>query len=308
MRGITLRKTLTFTAVVQAASLNYGEGFNNLSELKKFHRADGETYTFASRQSVRYDLVRLGNELFDWNINVVEQQGGSVVQFKRDATIQDSQEMDLFGYLKTGNPSLKRSAVARLSHAVSLEPYQSDMEFLNNMGMAQRKSVEDQAKMTNSLVQIENHQSFYAYTMSVDLNSVGIDGDVKLSNEVRKTRVHQLLEILKILNRDIRGRRENLSPLFVVGGVYPVSNPFFMGRVQLQTTSKGMQIDSTPLSSIADMTFMDTPIGAATRVGQVDGVFADNNERVLTLFENRTGTVEKFFQHLKDEVSAYYAE
>ena len=36
----------------------------NISELKKLTRADGNMYTFASRQALRYDVVRLGNEFF----------------------------------------------------------------------------------------------------------------------------------------------------------------------------------------------------------------------------------------------------
>ena len=94
-------KTLTLTIVMEAASLNYGEGFSNISELKKFNRADGNTYTFASRQSLRYDIVRLGNELYGWNLDVISKAKGTL-QFNDDATIEDSVEMDLFGYLKTG--------------------------------------------------------------------------------------------------------------------------------------------------------------------------------------------------------------
>ena len=56
---------------------------------------DGNVYTFASRQALRYDIVRLGNEMFGWNLEVVDKAKGTV-QFKEDLTIEDSQEMDLF--------------------------------------------------------------------------------------------------------------------------------------------------------------------------------------------------------------------
>src|SRR5690625_7520847 len=93
-------KGLTFSVIFRANSLNYGEGTANVSELKKFHRGNGDVYTFASRQSLRYDMVRLGNQFFDWNVDVVEKEQG-VVQFKQDCTIEDSVEMDLLGYKKT---------------------------------------------------------------------------------------------------------------------------------------------------------------------------------------------------------------
>ncbi len=92
-------KALTITVVFEGNSLNFGEGIANISELKKIHRGNGDVYTFASRQSIRYDIVRLGNEIFGWNLDTVD-KASRVIQFKKDVTIKDSVEMDLFGYLK----------------------------------------------------------------------------------------------------------------------------------------------------------------------------------------------------------------
>lgn len=301
-----MNKTLTLTTVIDAASLNYGEGSGNYAEIKKFHRADGNAYTFASRQSIRYDIIRLGNELFGWNLKTVDQAKG-VVQFRDDVSIADSVEMDLFGYMKTGKETDKRSAVVRLSHAIALEPYRSDLDYLNNMGLAQRGGKNGE-KLTNALVQIEHHQSLYTYTITIDLNRIGIDevSGLKLPNPQREERVTQLLEILKILNRDIRGRRENLSPIFVIGGVYDVSNPFFQGKMKLKKTPNGMQVDDLPLASLSDMTFMGKAIGKATQIGQIEGVLA-KNDALESSFEGRISSIENFFQHMKTEVTNYYA-
>ena len=215
-------KGLTFSVIFRANSLNYGEGTANISELKKFHRGNGEVYTFASRQSLRYDIVRLGNQFFDWNLNVVDKEQG-VVQFKADATIEDSVEMDLFGYMKTKAKAgaTKRSAVVRLSHAISLEPYRSDLELLNNMGLANR------INQDANLATLEQHTSYYTYTITIDLSRVGIDGEIELPNEEKANRVKQLLETTKFLNREIRGRQENLAPLFIIGGCLSDSKPIF---------------------------------------------------------------------------------
>ena len=91
---------LTITMIFKAQSLNYGEGIGNISELKKLTRGDGSVYTFASRQALRYDIARIGNKLFGWNLEVVDKSKGTV-QFKDELTIEDSEEMDLFGYMKT---------------------------------------------------------------------------------------------------------------------------------------------------------------------------------------------------------------
>jgi len=295
-----MTKALTMTIVFQANSLNYGEGIANISELKKIHRGDGSVHTFASRQSLRYDIVRLGNELFGWNLDTVDKASG-VIQFKKDVTIENSVEMDLFGYLKTGNPSKKRAAVARLSHAISLEPYRSDLEFLNNMGLAERIGE------TANLANIEQHESLYTYTITIDLTRVGkdINDDVEISQQQKKERVQQLLDILKILNRNIRGRQESLSPLFVVGGVYLVANPFFLGKIKLDAGSKGWAIDMKPLRSTMEQTFAGERVGDFTFAAMVNGMFA-NEEEFREIFKHRAVSVEDFFQNLSSQVGTIY--
>lgn len=291
-------KGLSMTVVFRANSLNYGEGIGNISELKKIHRGNGDVLTFASRQSLRYDIVRLGNEWFGWNLDTVDKKKGTL-QFKDDVTIEDSVEMDFFGYLKTGQQSEKRPAVARLSHAISLEPYRSDLEFLNNMGLAERIGE------TPNLANIEQHESFYTYTITIDLDRVGCDGDIQLSNEERVERIHQLLEILKLLNRNIRGRQESLAPLFVIGGVYPVANPFFLGRIAFEANKPGYNINIEGLRDVLDTTFAGYRVGDGTYIGYVSGVF-DNQDGFKELTGDRAVSVEQFFAILKEQVSTYF--
>lgn len=291
-------KGLSMTVVFRANSLNYGEGIGNISELKKIHRGNGDVLTFASRQSLRFDIVRLGNEWFGWNLDTVDKKKGTL-QFRDDVTIEDSVEMDLFGYLKTSEKPQKRPAVARLSHAISMEPYRSDLEFLNNMGLAERIGE------TPNLANIEQHESFYTYTITIDLDRVGHDGDIKLSNEERAERLHQLLEILKLLNRNIRGRQESLAPLFVIGGVYPVANPFFLGRITFETNKSGYNINIEGLSDVLDTTFAEHRVGDDTYIGYVSGVF-NNQDKFKEMIGERAVSVEQFFAALKEQISTYY--
>lgn len=95
MDKIKEKNGLSITIIFKAQSLNYGEGIGNIAELKKLSRGDGSTYTFESRQAIRYDIARLGNKMFGWNLEVVDKSKGTV-QFKDELTIEDSQEMDLF--------------------------------------------------------------------------------------------------------------------------------------------------------------------------------------------------------------------
>ncbi|MFR5766090.1 MAG: type I-B CRISPR-associated protein Cas7/Cst2/DevR [Clostridia bacterium] len=299
------KKGLTITMIFKAQSLNYGEGIGNISELKKLSRGDGSIYTFASRQALRYDIVRLGNKLYNWNLEVVDKSKGTV-QFKDKLTIEDSQEMDLFGYMKTSKKTNEeiggsniRSAAVRLSNAISLEEYKADMDFLNNKGLA------DRINEFPNLANIEQHFSYYTYTVTIDLEKVGVDGNIELTNKEKTLRVTQLLEIIKILNREIRGREENLSPLFVIGGLYGINSPFFLGRVNLKGKDSRFSISTKEIEDTMKLKVGDKEIKEDTSIGIVNGEF-ENEKEISELFTGRVENVQNFFENLESQVKEYY--
>lgn len=299
------KRGLTITMIFKAQSLNYSEGIGNIAELKKLTRGNGDVYTFASRQALRYDIARLGNEMFNWNLQVVDKDK-KTVQFSEKYTIEDSEEMDLFGYMRTiGKSDDKdgganvRSAVVRLSNALSLEKYKSDIEFLSNKGMA------DRIKEHPNIANLEQHLSYYTYTVTIDLSKVGIDSDIELSNEVKKNRVIQLLEILKVLNRNIRGREENLSPVFVIGGIYTLNSPFFLGRIALNDKKEKFELDVDMLKDAMSLKLGEEFIKDDTRVGIVKNTFS-NEDKINEMVDNKVGTVQEFFEDIESKVSEYY--
>ena len=146
-------KGLTITMVIEAESANYGEGYSNIANLKKVTRGDGNSYTYISRQALRYNII----EQLEWNNTPVKASGtGSkkVIQFAPEATIKDYPEIDLFGYMKTKEKkddeksATTRNAVVRLSNAIALEEFNADYDYLTNMGLAKR------ADENNAIVQI----------------------------------------------------------------------------------------------------------------------------------------------------------
>ncbi len=299
---------LTITMIFKAQSLNYGEGIGNISELKKLSRGDGTIHTFASRQALRYDIARLGNKMFGWNLEVVDKSKGTV-QFKDELNIKDSEEMDLFGYMKTSKKSDQnetggsdiRSAAVRLSHAISLEDYKSDTEFLNNKGLA------DRINEFPNLANIEQHLSYYTYTVTIDLAKVGKDGNIELEQKEKAKRVNQLLEIIKVLNRDIGGRQENLSPLFIIGGLYDLNSPFFLGRINLQGKEGEFKIDTDILQDTVTMKLGENRIGEDTKIGMVKSIFK-NEEEIKEKFSGKVSNIQEFFEELESKVSKYYEE
>ncbi len=306
-------KGLTLSIIFKAQSLNYGEGTGNVSELKKLSRDNGLIYSFASRQSLRYDIVRIGINYFDWptfgsELVLAGDGNKRTIQFAPSASIDKSPEIDFFGYMKTekGKGALNRAAVVRLSSAIALEPYLNDIEFLSNKGLADRKASADKKEIHPNIAQLEQHLSFYTYTVTIDLDRVGIDEGVTLDKTKKATRVRQFIEILKILNREIKGRSENLNPLFAIGGIYDVKNPFFMGRIKLEWKGASPSIAVGPLKETLDMKFKDKAINKSTYVGFVSGIW-DNEDNLKQLTVKKVADIETIFSEISKEVDRHYA-
>ena len=256
-------KGLTFTIIFLAQSANYGESLGNMSVLKKITRDSGEQYSYISRQALRY--------------NIVEQLG----EEKAPTTANGKGD--------------KRSAVVRLSNAVSLESFKGDTDFLTNTGLASRTGD------FGNIAQSEIHKSYYAYTVTVDLDRIGIEENenIEIENEEKARRMKNLLDAIATLYRDIRGRRENLRPLFVIGGIYDIKNPFFENMLEV----KKNRINTEKLSdAVYDFIEKDTFAGI------VKGQFDNDKEIIEALKEKNieTVSVSDFFKKIKKGIEEYY--
>ncbi|MBC1767402.1 type I-B CRISPR-associated protein Cas7/Cst2/DevR [Listeria welshimeri] len=283
-------KGLAMTIIFQAESANYGESLGNISALKKISRNNGDQYTYISRQAIRYNLME---QIGEKEAPVKAEGGGDkkVIQFLGEATITDFPELDFFGYLKTekGSSGQKRSAKVRLSNAISLETFKGDLDFLTNKGQA------DKINENMNIAQAEIHKSYYRYTITIDLDQIGIDGEITIDKKEKARRVKKLMDTVAFLYRDIRGRREDLKPLFVIGGVYDVKNPVFQNVVDVAD-------NNIVIKNIKDLlTYED--IKENTRVGIIDGQFANSDEVKAEL---KAESVPAFFNDIKGKIDAYY--
>lgn len=291
-------KGLTLTILVQASSANYGESLGNVASLKKVTRGDGYQYTYISRQALRYNIVQQLDEPLA-TLSAEGSRDKKVIQFDKDATIEAYPEIDFFGYMKTnkGANAHVRSAKVRLSNAISLEPFRGDTDFLNNMGLAARlRKAKGDNSINNGLAQSEIHLSYYRYTVTIDLDQIGIDEaeDIQISNQKKARRVSKLLDVIAYLYRDIRGRREDLKPLFVIGGVYDIKNPVFENIVDVKN-------NTVLIEGIKDV--MTSELANQTETGVVSGKFTNTDEIKRELHAT---SVAKFFEVLKKKVADYY--
>ncbi|WP_445492474.1 type I-B CRISPR-associated protein Cas7/Cst2/DevR [Niallia sp. 03133] len=295
------KKGLTLSVVFEAESGNYGEGVGNVTSLKKLTRGTGDSFTYISRQALRYNIIQqMGEDRTPLELDK------SVIQFAPDALISDYPEIDLFGYMKTNKVTKTRPAVVRLSNAIALESFQADTDFLTNKGLLDRYQLasgndgKEQLKGGN-IAQSEIHHSYYTYTITIDLDQVGIDHnekEISVSNEEKVKRVNSLLQTLKFLYRDIKGRRENFSPIFVIGGVYDVKNPFFENRIKVKNNRLNVETLQGVLS-------LDTQVAEKTKCGLIEGIF-DNDKQIQTNISPLS--IATFFDFIQKEVSNYYLD
>ncbi|MES0335904.1 MAG: type I-B CRISPR-associated protein Cas7/Cst2/DevR [Candidatus Magnetobacterium sp. LHC-1] len=292
-------KHLHMAVIFKASNLNYGEGVGNILTLKKL-TTDGKNYSYISRQALRYDIVRMLNEVYDYPLTTTDKQGG-VIQFQDSAKIDEFPEIDFFGYMKTSGGNKIRKAVVRLTDAVSLETFHNEMEFGTNKGLADRIP----NNVGNDIFQAEIHRSFYCYSVTFNLDDLGNDATYKihLNGKQKAERVNNLLNVIKLLYRDIRGKRENLAPVFVIGGIYDVGNPFFYNRLRLNFLRDKVEIDEKTINSVLAITTIDNhTVREQTLLGAIDGIFSN----VGSINVEQQKDVEGFFAGLRESVADYY--
>ncbi len=312
-------KHLHLAVVFKASNLNYGEGVGNILTLKKV-TTEGKNYSYISRQALRYDIVRMLEEMYGYNLAKVNKEAG-VIQFTEGATIKDFPEIDFFGYMKTEKKKGKkekeemekdekntdektkiRKAVIRLTDAVSLEPFYNELEFGTNKGLADR--IPD--NVGNDIFQAEIHRSYYSYTITCNLDEIGVDTtyEINLPNNEKAERIKNLLNVIKLLNRDIRGRRENLSPLLVLGGLYDVGNPFFYNRIKLSFTKDKVLLNEKLINDTLAIETLQKSVGDQTMLGYLDGEFSNIED--INIDSYKKFSIEEFFKKVANEINKFY--
>lgn len=289
-------KGLTLSIIFEADSANYGEGYGNISALKRISRADGNSYTYISRQALIFSLK---NNLGWLDTETAPQ--GKVAQYTWDSNIKESPEIDLFGYMKTkGSDSKIRAAVVRFSNAISLENYSGDMEFGTNLSLANRTPDKKGLLPYNA----EIHKSYYAYTVTVDLDLVGVDKNdginlQKDNIQECKDRIIKLLEGIEFLHREIKADSKNMNPIFAIGGIYQIKNPFFANRLELSEYKK---LNISLIKEILDS--INSKDMGKTYIGCLLEKFSNGNEIKSELISE---SIVNFFNKLREEVNNYYA-
>ncbi|MGC9177941.1 MAG: type I-B CRISPR-associated protein Cas7/Cst2/DevR [Conexivisphaera sp.] len=279
---------LVLDVVFEGQSLNYDQSAGgNVQQLKKIHMG-GRVYTMVSRYAIRYSLLETGERLFGWRLADREalspsgSGGKQVIQPNPSKLCQvlDYVDLDLFGFLATGerkdkgegkerkggaSVTIARPSPVKISHAISMEPYKFDSHFNVNLGLARRAG---QLGEVQNPFQVEEHRSYYKYSVVVDLQSVGhhwvllgkdvpdylsgcsgTSGDQHYYEVVRdaaeeRRRVLELVASVISLVRSIKGRAEDLSPRLMLAAYYPKLYRSFLDGISLRSeTSRETRIE-----------------------------------------------------------------
>jgi CRISPR-associated protein Cst2 len=305
-----MKKSLTMTVVFYGKSLNFGESMGTVGTLKKYFK-NGATYSYISRQALMYDMRRMlieKNPIWDTKLDNAK----NTIQYDPNVQIQDCPEIDLFGYMKTvkGSGSKVRRAPVRVSDGISLTPWNGDITFNNNMGLAQRSGG---PASTEGLLpyQYEAHSSFYSYTITVNLDEIGIDTNESadpISQQERINRIHSFLDVVENLHRHIRGSAESLSPHFVIGGVYPTGNPIFYNLAEIETKAGRAILKVNELVTRMDGNLGDDRVADFTRIGIGATTLEIDQDQLKAQRPVSMTTVGEFFRDVKKDVETYYNE
>lgn len=266
---------LVLDIVFYAGTLNYDQGAGNYQELKKITQWDGTIRIQVSRYALRYSILEMASKNYpkDWKLAGKDELTvkSKVVQKKKETDTLTFPEFDLFGYLiatagendEAGEQEARVSPV-KITHATSLNSYNFDSHFTANLGMMRRAG-----EKGSNPVNMEEFKGFYIYNITLDIGRIGKLDSSDEVNANKDSRIRQLLETIMYLKRDIKGKREDLSPWLVVAGIYNDMNyDTYIDRIELLKSKKHSIMREESKKQEGDKTIIDV-----THYEQSDNAF-----------------------------------
>lgn len=287
---------LTLTVIANMTS-NYGEGLGNISSVQKVYRG-GKEYATRSRESLKNAICVQAGLYDDLQTSV---DGAMQKLVTKDINAATCKALE-GGYMSTKDVTYIRNSSFYLTDAVSVEPFISDARFHNNLYLATNfakangLNVQNDSKDCGLMpYQYEYDKSIKIYSITIDLEKVGVDQnfDAEASNEEKCSRVLSIIDAVENLSLVVKGNLDNAEPIFIAGGLSPRKTHMFENAVRV--VGKNLVVE--PIKEKLDMGFSC----GLMRNGQL------GNEDEIVRELNPT-TVPKFFNQLREDVQAYFAD
>ena len=287
---------LTLTVIANMTS-NYSETLGNISSVQKVYRG-GKEYATRSRESLKNAICVQAGLYDDLQTSVDGAVQKLVTEDVNAATCKALEG----GYMSTKDVTYIRNSSFYLTDAVSAEPFINDARFHNNLYLATNfANAKDLNIQKNPLecglkpYQYEYDKSIKIYSITVDLEKVGVDQnfDAEASNEEKCNRVLSIIDAVENLSLVVKGNLDNAEPIFIAGGLSPRKTHMFENAVRV--VGKNLVVE--PIKEKLEMGFSC----GLMRNGQL------GNEDEIVRELNPT-TVPKFFNQLREDVKAYFAD
>lgn len=287
---------LTLTVIANMTS-NYGESLGNISSVQKVYR-EGKEYATRSRESLKNAICVQAGLYDDLQTSV---DGAMQKLVTKDINAATCKALE-GGYMSTKDVTYIRNSSFYLTDAVSVEPFISDARFHNNLYLATNYAKANGLNVQNDSkdcglmpYQYEYDKSIKIYSITIDLEKVGVDQnfDAEASNEEKCSRVLSIIDAVENLSLVVKGNLDNAEPIFIVGGLSPRKTHMFENAVKV--VGKNLVVE--PIKEKLDMGFSC----GLMRNGQLG-----NEDEIIR--ELNPTTVPKFFNQLREDIKAYFAD
>lgn len=288
-------KALTLTIAANMTS-NYDETLGNIASVHKIYR-NGREYAIRSRESIKNAIcVQAG--LYD---DLQTSLDGAMQKLVTDEINAATCKALEGGYMSTKNVTYIRNSSFYITDAISCEIFVNDSRFHNNLYLATNYADANGLNVQNDAdkvglmpYQYEYDKSLKLYSITIDLESVGVDKNfnAEADNAEKCARVLAIINAVENLSLVVKGSLDNAEPVFVVGGLSNVKTHVFENAVAVSNKKLSIEPIKQKLNDNFSCGIMR------------NGQFTNEDDIVREL--NAVSTAE-FFAKLREQVEAYFA-
>lgn len=237
---------LTYSSV----GLSNDQGIGNFTPIKKHFSGDG-IHASTSVGTFTYELKKI---LFKkgWNPSGIVINKKNLFPHPEEIEKMEDMENDVFGFL-IPDKQISKTSPLRIIPFKSVHEFKNETQLVTNRGFLseennrefyknEKTKYTDNIPKTQALANEEVFGDYYTYTVTIELNRLGVNEYEKgkylppkdrkyKSKDLRLKMLKDLVDALCEFTRDIKHQKVLLKPLAIFGGAYETVIPYFWDDV-----------------------------------------------------------------------------